>query len=72
MATLRQNLVCTLLFSYLHRFCLGYLFVAHISEIFRSPNSPPLRRPCSFQLVSEPALAHLERFVFTANRADTF
>jgi hypothetical protein len=46
--------------------------VAHISEIFRSPNSPPLRRPCSFQLVSEPALAHLERFVFTANRADTF
>jgi hypothetical protein len=27
-ATIRQNLVCTFLFSYLHRFCLGELFVA--------------------------------------------
>jgi hypothetical protein len=26
--TLRQNLVCTLLFSNLQRFCLGDLFVA--------------------------------------------
>jgi hypothetical protein len=38
-ATLRQNLGCVFLFSYLHRFCLGELFVALISENFRSPNS---------------------------------
>jgi hypothetical protein len=28
--------------------------VVEISETFRSPNSPPLRCQCSFQLISEP------------------
>jgi hypothetical protein len=46
--------------------------VAYISKNFRSPSPPPLWRLCSFQLVSEPNLAHLECFSFTANRADAF
>jgi hypothetical protein len=41
-------------------------------RVFRSSNSPPLSRHCFLQVVSEPGLAHLKRFIFTTNRADTF
>ena len=43
-----------------------------LETVFRSPNSPPLRRHRFLQLVSEPGLAHLKRFSLTANRADAF
>jgi hypothetical protein len=46
--------------------------VDYIRIVFRIPNSPPIRHHHFLQVVSEPSLAHLERFSFAANRADTF
>jgi hypothetical protein len=44
--------------------------MAQISEIFKSPNSTaPLRRLCSFRLISKLGLEH---FSFTANRVEPF
>jgi hypothetical protein len=47
-------------------FALGIYLWPSLEKVFRSPNSPPLRRHHSFILVSEPSLAHLKLFSFTA------